>query len=128
MTENTIAVLHSIVSMYELTLCTSVIMFQHAKQAQSRNVLKLRKANVILYYVNIITICCMCVSLFLIKDKSFFIYVCTRIVYLLGLMLLQMGIKEYPNIRLDFTSELCITVILVMYLGLMFSAMGKGLI
>lgn len=128
MTENTIAVLHSIVSMYELTLCTAVIMFQHAKQAQSRNVLKLRKANIILYCVNIITICCMCAGLFLIKDKSFFMYICTRIVYLLGLLLLQMGIKEYPEIRLDFTRELCIASILVMYLGLMFLAMRKGLI
>lgn len=128
MTENTIAVLHSIISMYELTLCITIIMFQHARQAQSKNVFKLRKNNVLFYYINIVIIGYMCISLFLIKDKSFFIYVCTRIVYLLGLMLLQMGIKEYPDIRFDFTRELCITVILVMYLGLMFLAMRKGLI
>lgn len=70
----------------------------------------------------------MCVSLFLIKDKSFFIYVCTRIVYLLGLILLQMGIKGYPNIRFGFTRELCTLVVSVLYLGLMFLTIREGLI
>lgn len=70
----------------------------------------------------------MCVSLFVIKDKSFFIYSCMCIVYLLGLMLLQVNIKEYQNFRLDLTRELCVAIILVMYLGLMLLVVGKGLI
>lgn len=128
MTENTIDILRSIISMYELTLCTAVIAFQHARQIQNKNVLKLRKTNVLFYYINIVVISCMCVSLFLIKDKSFFIYVCTRIVYLLGLILLQMGVKGYPNIRLGFTRELCTLVVLVLYLGLMLLTIREGLI
>lgn len=128
MTENTIDILRSIISMYELTLCTAVIAFQHARQVQNKNVLKLRKTNVLFYYINIVVISCMCVSLFLIKDKSFFIYVCTRIVYLLGLILLQMGVKGYPNIRFGFTRELCTLVVLVLYLGLMFLTIREGLI
>lgn len=128
MTENTIDILRSIISMYELTLCTAVIAFQHARQIQNKNVLKLRKTNVLFYYINIVVISCMCVSLFLIKDKSFFIYVCTRIVCLLGLILLQMDVKGYPNIRLGFTRELCTLVVLVLYLGLMFLTIREGLI
>lgn len=31
MTENTIAILHSIIAMYEFTLCTAVMVFQYAK-------------------------------------------------------------------------------------------------
>ncbi len=79
MTVNTIAILRSIISTYEFTLCAAIIAFQCARHVQNKNVIKLRKINVLFYYINIVIVGCMCVGLFVIKDKSFFIYSCMRV-------------------------------------------------